>query len=258
MHTDMAPSWKTIGPNLPDQIRESPATLSDVLYKSSALRSFLDEAADEKKPIILVINDSHRATPTRQVLQVLCERIRRSGRSYRLQALIATGTHRFSESQRRHFKSATFDECGLRIDDVSWHDAEDAANLVARGHVRVNRLIAESRFLLPIGSVEPPIEPALSAAVAASSTRSSVVPPTAPTEYSTNSCVVISKLPIFSDRISANHSRPSSSNSRSNVTEFAVGITNSVISSVFRSSLPILLDSASANHALPSGPISMP
>ena len=155
MHSEMAPSWRTIGPNLPHQIRESPATLSDVLYKSSALRSFLDEAADEKKPIILVINDSHRATPTRQVLQVLCERIRRSGRSYRLQALIATGTHRFSESQRRHFESATFDECGLRIDDVSWHDAEDAANLVARGHVRVNRLIAESRFLLPIGSVEP-------------------------------------------------------------------------------------------------------
>lgn len=155
MNADMAPSWRTIGPKMSDQIRESPAALSDVLYKSSELQSFLDEAADEKQPIILVINDSHRATPTRQVLQVLGERIQISGRSYRLRALIATGTHRFSESQRRHFESATFDECGLRIDDVSWHDAEDAAKLVVHGNVRVNRLIAESRFLLPIGSVEP-------------------------------------------------------------------------------------------------------
>ena len=71
MHTDMAPSWRTIGPKVPDQMRESPSTLSDVIHKSSELQSFLDEAADEKKPIILVINDSHRATPTRQVLQVL-------------------------------------------------------------------------------------------------------------------------------------------------------------------------------------------
>jgi len=155
MHADMALSWRTLGPKVPDKIRESAATLSDVIDKSNDLQSFLDEAAAEKKPIILVINDSHRATPTRQVLRVLSDRIQRSGRSHRLQALIATGTHRFSESQRRHFESATFDECGIRIDDISWHDAEDATNLVANAKVRVNRLIAESRFLLPIGSVEP-------------------------------------------------------------------------------------------------------
>lgn len=155
MHSDVTASWSTIGPKVPDLTQESPETLVDVIHKSSELQAFLDGAADGTAPIIFVINDSHRATPTRQVLQVLSERIQRSGRSHRLQALIATGTHRFSETQRRHFESATFDECGLRFDDISWHDAEDAANLVAHGNVRVNRFIAESRFLLPIGSVEP-------------------------------------------------------------------------------------------------------
>ncbi|MCH8149203.1 MAG: DUF2088 domain-containing protein [Planctomycetes bacterium] len=155
MQTDMPPSWRTIGPKAPDRTRESPATLSDVIYKSSELQCFLAEASDETAPIIVVINDSHRATPTRQILQVLSEHLRRSGRANHFHALVATGTHRFSETHRRHFESATFDECGLRFENISWHDAEDASNLIANGNVRVNRLVAESRFLLPIGSVEP-------------------------------------------------------------------------------------------------------
>ncbi len=73
----------------------------------------------------------------------------------RFRAIVATGAHRFSAEQRREFEQAVFTECGLSIEQVAWHDASDPDSLVEVAGVRMHRWLAESRFLLPIGSVEP-------------------------------------------------------------------------------------------------------
>lgn len=139
--------------------------LDDALVASEPMRVFLRSAAEKNEPILLCINDSHRSTQTNPALRTLAKLVgqmaqRTAGTGDRRQppwfrALIATGAHRFSDKERRTFEESTFADCDLGIKDVAWHDATDEANLVSIAGVRMHRWIAESQFLLPIGSVEP-------------------------------------------------------------------------------------------------------
>jgi nickel-dependent lactate racemase len=136
--------------------------LRESLLNSDKFCHLLDAAARAGEPILLLVNDPHRSTQTRPVLSALASLTVGSGTQthalgsvLRFRALIATGTHRFTSAERSAFERATFADCGLKIEDVAWHDASDARSLAQVASVRTNRWVAESRVLLPIGSVEP-------------------------------------------------------------------------------------------------------
>ena len=116
---------------------------------------FLARAAAAKEAVVLIVNDSHRATQSRTALVALAEVIRDLPQPLRFQTLVATGAHRFSPQERRAFEEATFSDSSLDIQDVAWHDADDAAGFADIAGVRMHRWFATERWLLPIGSVEP-------------------------------------------------------------------------------------------------------
>ena len=147
--------WESIGPSPPPDERVDPAHLRSTLAQSKTMIDFLAEAAAANEAVVLLVNDSHRATQTTMALAALAEVLEGWSRPPRFRALVATGAHRFSGQERRAFEAATFSESRLDIEEVAWHDANDAAVLVDVAGVRMHRWLATGRWLLPIGSVEP-------------------------------------------------------------------------------------------------------
>jgi lactate racemase len=147
--------WQTVSPDraVPD-VSVSRA-LRDAIEPSRELARCLDVAANAGESVLVVINDPHRATPTRDVLSELAKVLHETHPRLRFRALIATGTHRFSADAKRAFASAVLLDCGIPFDDVAWHDADDDATLADVGGLRVHRWLAQSSAVLGIGSVEP-------------------------------------------------------------------------------------------------------
>lgn len=145
--------WETITPAQPAHVVSSDAVLRDVLPTCEALTEFLKLAASADQPVLLAVNDPHRSTQTRPVLAALAKHAQVAGLRFR--AIVAAGTHQFTDGERREFEHLTFLGCGLNVELIEWHDTMDAGSLVEIAGVRMHRAVAESRFLLPIGSVEP-------------------------------------------------------------------------------------------------------
>jgi nickel-dependent lactate racemase len=149
-------SWETIAPLLPSGRRRPPVELLGEAWRTCpALEPFLGAAAAAGEPILLLVNDSHRSTQTRAALLALAGFLSGRFQTLRFRAVVATGVHRFSAAERRAFELATLAGTGLKVEDVVWHDADAADSLADLAGQRLNRRLAESRFLLPIGSVEP-------------------------------------------------------------------------------------------------------
>jgi len=149
-------TWERIEPAPPSGRPRPPADLlRDALRACPELEIFLDSAAAVGEPVLLLVNDAHRSTQTRAALLALAGFVSRSHRAARFRVLIATGVHRFSTAERREFEAATFADTGLKLEDVAWHDADAAGTLLDPVGARVNAALAESRYLLPIGSIEP-------------------------------------------------------------------------------------------------------
>ncbi|MHC4698839.1 MAG: lactate racemase domain-containing protein [Planctomycetota bacterium] len=165
--------WQTVGPVPVAETRDGVEIVTEALERSVEVDDFLDRAASDDELVVLVVNDGHRSTRTRDALIALAGVLKHRPRVPRFRALVATGTHRFPERERREFEELTFGEgkgdghlfperpggCGAKKEPVpfsiAWHDAFDAQQLVDLTGVRVHPWLAEGRFLLPIGSVEP-------------------------------------------------------------------------------------------------------
>lgn len=129
--------------------------LRQAFVESDSMTRFLDEAVAGGEKVLLLVNDGHRSTQTRATLTALAESAGGPARMPPFRAIVATGTHRFEAKERSDFEGSTFGGCGLDIEEVSWHDATDDRTLTEIAGVRLHRWLAEARFLLPIGSVEP-------------------------------------------------------------------------------------------------------
>ncbi|MGD2109884.1 MAG: lactate racemase domain-containing protein [Phycisphaerae bacterium] len=161
----MTIEWHTIRPERKSAKGDSEQVLTEAVVNSRPLRGFLEAAVDADQPILLCVNDSHRSTQTKPALRALIKFIGqlrehdggwRGRRSFpRFRVLFATGTHRFSEAGRSTFERETLADTELNAETVTWHDATEERNLVSVGGARMHRLIGESRFILPVGSVEP-------------------------------------------------------------------------------------------------------
>ncbi len=146
--------WTALAPRAADRARALDE-LADILGSSQRLTGLLRDARECGEAILLCVNDGDRATPTREVLQALSRLPAAAHAGARFAALVATGTHRFSAAERAVFERDTFDNCGLPIEQVSWHDADARAEHVSIGGLRFDLRLAQHRFLLPIGSIEP-------------------------------------------------------------------------------------------------------
>ena len=147
--------WESIGPKVPSDDHGGPTPLRNALAQNESLPDFLARAAAAREAVVLIVNDSHRATQTRKALAALAGVLKGLPQPPRFRTLVATGAHQFSVQERRAFEAATFGEGRLDIEEVAWHDAGDAACLADIAGVRMHRWLATERWLLPIGSVEP-------------------------------------------------------------------------------------------------------
>jgi lactate racemase len=124
------------------------------------LQDFLEQA---DSPLLVVINDATRPTPSAQVLRAIHERLEawlegEPGRE--VSFAIATGTHRAAlPTEVEHLLGPEI--ARAHADRIFSHDAKDESSLVTLGRtsrgveVQVNRVLAESRSLIMINSVEP-------------------------------------------------------------------------------------------------------
>lgn len=131
----------------------------------AGFKAFLRKAAS---PLLVVVNDATRPTPSAEVLRVIREdleewletreRLATAGRE--LSFVVATGTHRVALPQELEhiFGKELLEGHAGR---VSSHDAKDTGRLVLLGRtsrgteVQVNRLLAEAHSVILINSVEP-------------------------------------------------------------------------------------------------------
>ncbi|MBI4717537.1 MAG: DUF2088 domain-containing protein [Planctomycetes bacterium] len=147
--------WSSLGPKPALQSRPAGEVLDEALAATPAMREFLGAAGRDRAAIVLAVNDGDRSTRTFDALRAVGRLVRSLAEPPRFRALVATGTHSYSATERASFEAATFGHSGLAVDDITWHQCDATADLVAVGPVRFHRLIAQSRHLLPIGSVEP-------------------------------------------------------------------------------------------------------
>lgn len=125
----------------------------------SSLKSFLSSAPS---PLLVVVNDATRPTPSADVLRVVRSDIEAWLQlpGHELSFAIATGTHRVAlpEEVERIFGAEVVRDHGKRIFS---HDAKAEAQMVYLGRtsrgteILVNRLLAEAGSVLLINSVEP-------------------------------------------------------------------------------------------------------
>jgi nickel-dependent lactate racemase len=124
-----------------------------------SLKDFLAGAAS---PLLVVLNDATRPTPSAEVLRVVRVDLEAwlAGGDRELSLVVATGTHRVALPQElEHIFGKDF--LAAHSARISSHDAKDANRLVDLGRtsrgveVRVNRLLAEAKSVLLINSVEP-------------------------------------------------------------------------------------------------------
>ena len=125
----------------------------------ASLTGFLDRASS---PLLVVVNDATRPTPSAEVLRVIRDDLEAwlttPGRE--LSFVVATGTHRgaLPEELVRIFGADVARDHGSRIFS---HDASAAEHMVHLGttsrgtEVKVNRLLAGAQSIIVINSVEP-------------------------------------------------------------------------------------------------------
>lgn len=146
---------RIIRPLAPPVALDVARELDRAYAERDAMALFLGAAAAAGEPVLLMVNDSHRATLTREALAALARWAPRQSPAPRFRVIVATGTHRFSRAERESFEAAELRSAGLAIERIVWHDALDDTVLSPLAGVRMHTDVVAHRFLLPIGSVEP-------------------------------------------------------------------------------------------------------
>jgi nickel-dependent lactate racemase len=124
-----------------------------------SLAGFLERA---ESPLLVVVNDATRPTPSAQVLGVIREQLEGWSRSADrdLSFIIATGTHRAALPDEIEYLLGP-DISRAHAGRIFSHDSKDNSQLLAIGRtsrgigVEVNRLLAEAHSVVLINSVEP-------------------------------------------------------------------------------------------------------
>jgi lactate racemase len=143
-----------------DVARDPEGVLRSALSEPGVdLAGFLDAA---ESPLLVVVNDATRPTPSADVLGVIAPQLEKwtsvSGRE--ISYVVATGTHRAALPDELSVLFGA-DFAQVHAPCIFSHDAKDKEQLVRLGRtsrgveVTVNRLLAEARSVILINSVEP-------------------------------------------------------------------------------------------------------
>ncbi len=153
-------NWRVFAPNatpptaggeapLERAVREGRDRLDGFLASAPHLRS------DGARPRVLILmNDGQRATDSLAALRALRTPLLSHGPTPRLTALVATGAHPPSDTERER-AAAIFANADIPVDDIAVHDANNRSTHTRISDFNFNRLIAPPCAVLAIGSVEP-------------------------------------------------------------------------------------------------------
>jgi nickel-dependent lactate racemase len=122
---------------------------------AAGIGEFLATAARQGEPVTLVVNDPHRATGSRRAIEVIVGLADAAGIRPRWRLLVATGSHAFAPGERRRHEEHLLGRRAGRFPERAWHDARDDRRLAAVGGRRLHRWVAEGRFAVGVGSLEP-------------------------------------------------------------------------------------------------------
>ncbi len=148
-------SCPTIGPKGVPVTSAADALLRDVFATYSGMEALLDRAGRNDEPVLIVVNDSHRSTRTRETLLAISQWLGQRGASCRFRILVATGTHVIADEEQRAFERNTLSDTGLTLLDIHWHDGRDDSRLEVFGEWHIHPWVAQSETIIAIGSVEP-------------------------------------------------------------------------------------------------------
>ena len=118
----------------------------------------LSELAGGKKNIVIIASDHTRPVPSKLIMPLLLEEIRKGSPDAEVTILVATGAHRSPAEDELIEK---FGEDIYANERIIVHDCDDKANLVylgklpSGGELWINRLAAEAELLAAEGFIEP-------------------------------------------------------------------------------------------------------
>ncbi|MBQ9046370.1 MAG: nickel-dependent lactate racemase [Solobacterium sp.] len=118
----------------------------------------LCELAAGKQKFVILCSDHTRPVPSRIIIPLMLEEIRRGNPAADITLLIATGCHRGTTAEELKDK---FGEEVYEHERICVHDCEDTDNLIdlgvlpSGGKLLINRLAAEADLLVSEGFVEP-------------------------------------------------------------------------------------------------------
>jgi lactate racemase len=140
----------------PPREAEAPGLLLKALESGRHGQHFSEFLSSAGGPVLCVVNDGTRPTPTRTVLEAVGDALAAADAHY----LVATGSHR--PPDQADLELIFGPELLPRLRErIHLHDSRDAGSLVPVGvttrgtPVRLNRRVVESRSLLLVNSVEP-------------------------------------------------------------------------------------------------------
>lgn len=118
----------------------------------------LDILSQGKKNVVLIASDHTRPVPSRVIVPLMLEAIRRGNPNANITILIATGCHRGTTKAELEEK---FGPKLVRTEHIVVHDCTDSSNMVllgtlpSGGPLWVNRIAAEADLLVSEGFIEP-------------------------------------------------------------------------------------------------------
>lgn len=111
-----------------------------------------------KKNVVIICSDHTRPVPSKLIIPMMIEEIRKGNPNAEITLLIATGCHRITSREELLHKFGTKI---LEQETILIHDCEDAANLVeigtlpSGGKLAINRKVYEADLVVSEGFIEP-------------------------------------------------------------------------------------------------------
>ena len=118
----------------------------------------LSKLARGKERVVIIASDHTRPVPSKIIMPLMLQEIRRGNPDARITILIATGCHRGTTKEELVFK---FGEEIVKNEDIYIHDCDEREKLVkigtlpSGGECEINRLAIEADLLVAEGFIEP-------------------------------------------------------------------------------------------------------
>lgn len=143
----------------PVQAADDPDVVIEIAIDSPIGTQRLEDLVQDKKRVVILVDDLTRPTPVYKLLPPLTRRLARAGiPKEAITILVATGTHRpmTTEELRAKLGSETLSQ--YRVVNHDYRVAKDQVQLGTTPSgipITVNRLVAESDFVIGVGNIVP-------------------------------------------------------------------------------------------------------